>query len=263
MLTNTVVLFLRDLLPMFIMFAYLSSVHHSFVQGKWQGMLVIGLSLLLSVIALFQYENISDLFEGTGIEWLKISFISLAFCVFVLVYVKSLAPVKNILIGLACLLLLVVHISSFLLYFTIYFANTDLIYELIIGCAIGIGICVSFYFLFSFIVQELWQSKFSSLVLVLWSLFVANQLSLVANYLHQIDLVDFGTASLTNVSGWIDEDSEYGVIVKVLTGFDATPSVLYGLLISIGFIVILGASLSSRILRKTNVNKRSMLGESS
>jgi high-affinity iron transporter len=246
MLTNTVVLFLRDLLPMFIMFAYLSVIHKHFYRQTSRRTSMITLSLLLSVLILFFYESISDLFEGTGIEWLKIVFVSFAFICFLLTHIKGMNFAKYYLLSIASLLLLIVHLNSFLLYFTIYFANTDLIFELLIGCAIGIGICVSFYFLFSFFIQELWLSKYNFVVLFLWSLFVANQLSLVTNFLHQIDIIAFGTERLVDLTGWINEDSEYGFIVKALTGFDVTPSVFYSLLIGASFTLMFSLSMYNK-----------------
>lgn len=253
MLTNTVVLFLRDLLPMFIMFAYLSAILPSFTEHKWHLLTVTSVSLLLSALILLKYEAISDLFSGSGIEWLKISFVSLAYIAFMLVFLKPFEASKALLIALGCLLLLVVHISAFLLYFTVYFANTDLLYELLIGCIIGTGICVSFYFLFGFIMKELMLSRFSIVVGVLWSLFLANQFSLVANYLHQIDIVYFGTANIANMTGLINEDSEYGFIVKALTGFDARPSIFYAVLIVSGFMLMFGVTLFSHtFIRKKN-----------
>lgn len=239
-------LFLRELLPMFIMFSYLSVIHKDFYRQTSRRSFLIILSLTLSVLILLFYENISDLFEGTGIEWLKIILVSFAFISFLLTHIKRIDHAKNYLLSVASLLLLIAHLNSFLLYFTIYFVNTDLIYELLIGCAVGIGICVSFYFLFSFFIEELWQSKYSFIVLFLWSLFVAHQLSLVTNYLHQIDLISFGTERLIDLSGWINEDSEYGFIVKALTGFDVTPSIFYSLLIGISFTMMFGLSMYNK-----------------
>jgi hypothetical protein len=83
-------------------------------------------------------------------------------------------------------------------------------------------------------------------VLFLWSLFVANQLSLVTNFLHQIDIIAFGTERLVDLTGWINEDSEYGFIVKALTGFDVTPSVFYSLLIGASFTLMFSLSMYNK-----------------
>lgn len=246
MLTNTVVLFLRELLPMFIMFSYIGVMHKPYLQLIKSRAYLLGFSLMLSVLVLFLYESISDLFEGTGIEWFKITFVSLAFLSFLLAHMKRLAIYKYFLLTVASMLLLVVHLNSFLLYFTIYVANTNLLYELLIGCAVGIGICISFYFLFSFIVQELWHSKYNFFIVLLWSLFTASQFTAVTNYLHQIDIISFGTQRLVSFNGWVNEDSEYGFIIKALTGLDASPSVFYSLVMGISFLVMFSLSLSNK-----------------
>lgn len=162
---------------------------------------------------------------------------------FVLAYFKSLVCHQYFFLTLASMLLLVLHLNSFLLYFTVYAANTELVNELLIACAVGIGICVSFYFLFSFIIQELWHSKYKVFVMFLWSLFTASQFSVVTNYLHQIDIISFGTHRLVSFNGLVNEDSEYGFIIKALTGFDASPSVFYSLVMGISFILMFSLSL--------------------
>ena len=246
MLTNTVVLFLRELLPMFIMFAYIGVMQKPYLQQIESKAYLLGFSLMLSVLILFLYESISDLFEGTGIEWLKITFVSVAFLGFLLAHLKSVTFYKYFLLTVASMLLLVVHLNSFLLYITIYAANTDLLYELLIGCAVGIGICVSFYFLFSFISQELWHSKYNIFIMLLWSLFTASQFSVVTNYLHQIDIISFGTERLDKFTGWVNEDSEYGFIIKALIGFDASPSVFYSLVMVISFALMFSLTIREK-----------------
>lgn len=227
------------------MFSYIGVMHKPFFQRVKNKAYLIGFSLLLSIVILFLYETISDLFDGTGIEWLKITFVSLAFGSFLLTHCRNGKLSTYFLLCVASMLLLVVHLNSFLLYFTIYAANTTLLLELLIGCAVGLGICISFYFLFSFIIQELWQSTYKVLIMFLWSLFTASQFSVVTNYLHQIDIMSFGTQRLIGFNSWVNEDSEYGFIIKALTGFDASPSVFYSLVMGISFVVMFILSIHS------------------
>ena len=238
MLTNTVVLFLRDILPVFILFSYLSVMYGRLYKHALIQFSAVGLALVLSTIILAFYEQVSDLFNGNGIEWLKVVFVSCAFISLLLAQIKRIDIAKSHLFFCALVLLMIVHMNSFSLYFRIYYTSNDDNYELLIGCAIGLGICVSFYFLFSFVVYELWQSKYRVLVLFLWSVFTASQLSVVANYLQQLDVVTVGTRRLYNVKAWINEDSEYGFFLKALTGFDVSPSVFYILLIFVSFSIM-------------------------
>jgi high-affinity iron transporter len=243
MLTNTVVLFLRDLLPMFIMFAYLTSLHKGvFKNTSSIGILMIS-AILLSFVTLYFYENISDLFEGTGIEWLKTLLIIAGFICFLGAQIKYFFGLAHYLLVIGAVCLLIVHLNSFLLYFIIYFAYADLVFELLVACAIGTGICLSSYVLFSFFIDEMWSSKFKVIALLLWSLFVASQFGLISNYLHQIDVVTFGTGHLFNLSSYVQDELEYGFILKALTGFDATPSGFYALLLVLSFGLMFGLSI--------------------
>ncbi len=246
MLTNTVILFLRDLLPIFIMFAYVQTIFEYQKAKTSQLSIIIGVALAISILVLLFFENLGDLFEGTGIEWLKVSLIFVSFICFLLSHNAVLFRYRAYLLGGAIVSLLALHFISFLLYFFIYFVIDDVVIELIIGCAIGIGICISFYFLFSFIVQELWQSKFAWVVLLLWSLFVANQVSNISNFFHQIDLLTLGTSQWVDLSSWIQDNSEYGFILKALVGFDSSPSVLNSVLLVMGFVSMFGFSMLNR-----------------
>jgi high-affinity iron transporter len=246
MLTNTVVLFLRDLLPMFIMFAYLQTIFQASKAIPVNIVNIIAAAAIFSILVFMNYEFISDSFEGTGIEWLKIALLSISFISFLVSHIPRFVNHRHLLLAIASCGLLVVHLSSFLLYFTIYIANEDLMFELLIGCAVGIGICVSFYFLFRFCIQELWISSFNWLVLLFWSLFVASQLSFIANYLHQIDVVTFGATSLLKLSDWVKEGSEYGFILKALTGFDNSASLFYDMVLLVGFAGTYALSMMNR-----------------
>lgn len=246
MLTNTVILFLRDLLPMFIMFAYLRSIFQYNKTNSIQLTSTICVSLAFAIFTMIYFEVISNVFEGTGIEWLKIVLIFISFVCFLSAHIPRFINHRSYIIALAAGCLLTLHFSSFLLYFSIYLAYDNLVYELFIGCAVGTGICVSFYFLFGFLVQEFWHAKFAAVVLFFWSLFVASQLSSLSNYLHQIDIVNFGNNRLIDLSDWVNDDSEYGFILKALTGFDSSPSVFYGVVVLIGFVSIYSFSMMNR-----------------
>lgn len=236
---------------MFIMIAYLKCIF-SRSKHKQNYTVTIGTASIATVFILLNYENISELFEGSGIEWLKICLILMSFLSFFSANISLFPPLQNSLIAIGAVSLLVIHLSSFMLYFMIYVTYSELVMELLIGCLVGIGICVSFYFLFIFTLQELWQSKFQMIVLFLWSLFVASQLSLLSNYLHQIDMVSAGHRRLFDLSSWVKDDSEYGFMLKALTGFDSAPSVFYGLVLLVGFTSMYACSLW---------NKQSLFGE--
>jgi hypothetical protein len=75
---------------------------------------------------------------------------------------------------------------------------------------------------------------------------MANQLSLISNYLHQIDIITFGSSRLIDMSHWVKEGSEYGFILKSLIAFDSSPSTFYGLVVLVGFLGMYSFSMFNR-----------------
>lgn len=248
MLTNSIILFLRDLLPVFILFAYmqtllLEGLTHKSKDSKVEvniSAVLAGLVLTFSLLVFAFYETISDFQDGYGLEWFKILSLFSA-SILTLIFITK-TPIagqnsasKLIVLGAAVVLLSSTHLSSLLLFLDIYFSSQEAVWQLLIGCAIGLGISFSFFFLFSFLLQELMSANKRWLVQILFSLFLAGQVGVVANLLQQIDILSVGGQALIDLSPWINESAEYGYLLKALFGFEASPTLAYLLVLVLSF----------------------------
>ncbi|WP_133471664.1 hypothetical protein [Paraglaciecola marina] len=240
MLTNSIILFLRDLLPVFIMLAYLQALFISPPQQLRFTVVLSSFVIFFSTVVLIFYENISEISEGNGLEWFKIVSLLIGLA---LIWVAILnnkvsqyqAFTLPILIIIGAVLISSTHLSSLLLFLNIYFSNQQSVLELSIGCAIGFGISLSFYFIFAFVLHELVSMQAKGLVYALFALFMAGQVGIVANLLQQIDLLTVGVTALFDVTDWINESTEYGYLLKALFGFEASPTAAYLTLLSSTF----------------------------
>lgn len=241
MIINTVILFLSDLLPVFILFCYVYVLFERTGEIKlfWlQSILFGGFG---SLIFAYYAQYISDWFDGAGIEVLRTLLLSFSYlCLVVGCFVSSTckrfnAFIKPLLIS-GCSLLLVEKGSSFLIYFTVNMQLNNNLINIVIGCFVGIGICLSFSVLFSFILKELLYKKQYWATLLFWCLFLAGQVSASVNYLSQVDLLHVGP-SIVNFGHYINDNSELGHILKALVGYEASPSITLIIIYVIAFIL--------------------------
>jgi high-affinity iron transporter len=235
MLTNSLLLCLRDLLPVFILFCYLREQYPQTLASPKITLSLVASTVLLSLMVFLSYESISDIDEGNGIEWLRIISLSGGYLMIVASHINKLSSIAEPCLKIGAVLLAVTHVSSFLLFFSIY-ASPDNLPDLLIGSAIGLAICFSFYTLLGFILQELYTSRLRFVAIYLWALFLAGQLAMSVNYMHQIGFELVGNQSLYNVTNVYNESSEYGHVLKAMFGFDASPSILYICFFALGFI---------------------------
>ena len=222
---KTVIIFLRDLLPVFILFAYLQSLYPAFFKIKmssvWKG---LGAALVvISVKPLLELSN--DWFDGTGPEWVSICLI-LVVVTGMLLLTAALNRYRSAVIWTTIICFTGLKFSSFLLYFSVEMTTSDSLGALIVSSVMGLGICVSFYILWSFVLNEVYGFK-PAFVGACIPMFVAGQAAKVVNHLHQIDAISIGSNRLGSVEHYISEQSELGHILKALVGFESVPSQLF------------------------------------
>ncbi len=249
MLINSVVLFLRDLLPIFILFSFLRSSYGLHLTTRKTRINLVASLIVVSFLVYLFYESLSEIGDGFGIEWLQILCFTLSYCFFLaVVFIKK--PNKQRLIAsLACVLLCTPHASSFIMFLDIYSSSYIMletaVRELILGCAIGLSICLSFYFLFSYALHECAINKLIVPIQIFWALFLSGQLSSTTNYLQQMDRLSAGLHSAFDLSAYIHDSSAYAFALKALFGFDSSPSVIYTVCLLSGAVLAF-ALLSSR-----------------
>lgn len=243
MLINTVLLFLQNGLPLFIIISLLLLRFTATPENHFTNKVLIVSSLLaiLFVVLLSQsMEKISLIFDGKGTELVfSFGFIIIYFCsVFLfLAHDKTrLFTVKKYAALIMFLLVSSLNGSHFILYLTSYWTQSLPFEPLLIGIILGVGICASFaillYFLFRYCDAYI-HHKTSSYFLLF---FAIGQLMQSIVLLQQVDVIPFSSISW-NSTNFIAENSELGQLLRVLFGYETTPSFTQLIIYITAFIV--------------------------
>jgi len=254
MLINTIILFLRDALPIFVITTILISLlHQQGIKKPWYAIAVFS-SVLLSLFLLTTIDDISQTFDDTGREWLYA--FSYIVCYFLSLILLSqlvaangkMRPRKYIMISACAIALMAILMTlngaNFLIYITGFWYQTNASNVLITGVILGAGICASIavllYFFMAFfqrycrIVREIFLILFSTGLLMKAS-----------NLLIQIDVLP-SDSFLWDANHIIAENAELGHLLTAFWGYDATPTMLqlwlYLSAIMLAFIVLFRAN---------------------
>jgi high-affinity iron transporter len=262
MLINTVILFLRDALPIFVISTILiSMLQQQGIKQRWY-YLAVFTSVILSLVLLNTIDDISHALDDTGREWLYACLYIVCYFIALLLLgqlsmAKKLLADRSIGIIRLCAIALVVTImtlngANFLIYITGYWHQNNASNVLVTGVILGVGICASIavllYFLLAFI--ERYYRMIRETLLIFFSV---GLLIKATNLLIQIDALP-ESRFLWDSNDLITENLELGQLLTVFIGYDATPTLLQ-LLLYIMAIVIAFASIfvSSAFARSTRV----------
>lgn len=261
MLINTVILFIRDLLPIFILLCIVISCFKldKVITGTW--LYIVSACICGICIFSYFYPVMSGLFDGFGIEIIKtIALILVYFCLlFGSVFLVNQQPLtvfkQRIIIG-GLVVFVIITASEFIVFLNSYLTNALSIRDIVAGLSIGLGICLSFSALFYFLLSWLKRKEFFTFLYLIFALFLSGQISQVINLLQQVDILT-SSDSLWNSSNIIKDSSEYGHLFKTLVGYEASPSseflVFYA--ISLIIFVIIFYSNSSFTAKYPNISR--------
>ncbi|MBL4900094.1 MAG: hypothetical protein JKX76_10740 [Colwellia sp.] len=272
MLINTVLLFLQSALPMFILISLLLLRFNaaSVSLGTRENWIKISLLSGLLVFILSQnMEGISQLFDGKGTEVIfSFGFVLIYFCsvhLFLFDNKDHITNVKKSLASTLFLLVLLLNGSHFVLYFSSYltqspsfeFSGGELagFESLFIGIILAVGICISFAILLYFLLRycdAFIHTKTSRYFLLF---FATGQLMQTIVLLQQVDILPMSHI-VWNSSSLITENSEIGQLLRVLIGYETTPSIMQLITYLIAFIVPV-------LMRKSRYINRLAYGEKS
>lgn len=227
MLINTVILFLRDALPIFVLVVYLY-VH--LPASKLWLLICLVVGALLSLIYINKIHIVGQWFDGNGIElslWLSQLFVYLLTLLLAFGLKGSQSSNRYLMwwiAGLMVSLTLVSKGSNFILYFDGYLNQSNAIQSMLLGTFLGLGICLSLAVLLYLAAQWLkhhlgpWATW--SLILV----YVTGQLVNALPLLVQVDLIDASSTAWSSQS-FVSNEFEFGHLFNVLFGYQATPSI--------------------------------------
>lgn len=227
MLINTVIVFLRDALPIFVLVAYLYA--HLSASKRWL-LLCLTVGSVLTLIYTSQIHFISELVDGKGIEaYLWISQLLVYLLTLCLGYGLSRNQFSHqfrllLIAGVMVCLTLVSKGSYFILYFDGYWQHSNALQSMLLGTFLGLGICLSLTTLLY--LAALWLKQRLGLWAT-WSLlliYAAGQLVNAFPLLEQVDLIN-ESATVWNTQRFISNEFEFGHLFNVLFGYQATPSV--------------------------------------
>jgi high-affinity iron transporter len=227
MLINSVILFLRDALPIFVLAVYL---HVHLPRNKIWLFTSLLAGAFLSLIYINQIHVVGQWFDGIGIE------LSLWLCQFS-VYLLSLVlgyslgrnttSNKRILFWMAGLMLGLTLLSkggNFILYFDGYLDQKSLLQSMLLGTFLGLGICFSLAILLYIAAQWLKQNFGPWATWSLLHIYATGQLVNALPLLIQVDLID-ESATAWNSQQLVSNELEFGHLFNVLFGYQASPSI--------------------------------------
>lgn len=226
MLINTVILFLRDALPIFVLAVYLY-VH--LPASKLWLLICLGAGAFLSLVYINQIHNIGQWFDGKGIElslWLSQLLIYLLTLVLAYGLTQTQSFYRYYMYWVAALMVsltLVSKGSNFILYFDGYLNQSNAIQSMLLGTFLGLGICLSLAILLYLAAQWLKQQLGPWSTWFLVHIYVTGQLVNALPLLVQVDVIDASPTAWSS-QHFISNEFEFGHLFNVLFGYQAAPS---------------------------------------
>lgn len=258
MLINTIILFLKDLLPSFILLCFIGAVVAPSMVKPKQILLLTGSVIVGVLLTFFSLSHVGDLYDGRGIEVIQtIELLCAYLCLVVsstlLVTKQPLSTGINIVLTVGITLLIVVNSNEFVVFLNSYIERSGLARNIVAGLVMGLGICLSFSALLYFLLVWLRDNQLPMVTYLLWSLFLSGQVSQVVKLLQQVDLLSSSHA-LWNTLHIVKDSSEYGQLLKTAFGYEARPSVEFVIfyLASLLFIIIYYVLSARLYAHKTN-----------
>ncbi|MGB0988469.1 MAG: hypothetical protein ACPGVL_14625 [Pseudoalteromonas spongiae] len=220
MFINTVIIFLRDLLPIFILFTYVQNTFAPQYSLKQLGVLSVG-ALLGMFAFVASSANISEWFDGIGLELSQSALLLLS--ILALLVAAHFKKWLMLSLTIALCSFAILKLASFYVYFlTAWQGHGSLQILLVAGC-VGFGISLSFAVLWSFFLNEL-SSRFGQFINSLaFASFVAGHSAQISDNLAQVDVLGAGE-TLFDISHIVADKSEYGHLLSALFGFEAAPT---------------------------------------
>lgn len=243
MLINVVILFIKDLLPIFILLCLISTNLPSDTMSLKRILITISMSCLGVVTTFIMLPIISELFGGLGIEILESIELIIIYCCLLfgsayIVTQHQLTPLQVSLMMTGTIVFLITNSTQFIVFIDSYMAYGDAIKNIIIGLIIGFGICLSFSALLYFVMNFLKAKAYYSLTYLIWALFLTGNISQLINLLQQVDIVA-GSEAIWDSTSIVKDSSEYGHLLKTLFGYETSPSLEFVVLYVVSLMIFL------------------------
>jgi len=234
MLINTVILFLSNSLVIFMVLALLLSIKNKYAIPTITLSIGALLGGVLMLILWFYIDIISQMIDGTGLEWLYVSIHILVYFLILrlLNTSKKIVSIQgenqhrsSVYAGAILALVIMLQGTNFLIYFIGYWSQADVINALFVGVVLGAGICVSISILLYFLCVFLDERFYANSTELVFILFACGLFNKISGLLLQIDFLP-SSSMIFDLNFIVREKSELGHFLKALFGYDASPTLL-------------------------------------
>lgn len=224
MFTSSILLVLSEVLEAAMLFSLLIAMH----QGHGRPWRVIAIAMVVGALGamLFsgQLDQITEMLDGTGQEWLNASLhlaIFLAMAGFLAARGKF--AWQSAFMVLAFLCAWTREGSEILIYLQSFFPSHPQLEQIVLGALSGLLIGLSLGVLLFFAVRALYWGRWRWLALCLFAVFAGNMLSQSTQMLVQAGVINVGMP-VWNSSHWLSESSLAGRLSYAVFGYEATPN---------------------------------------
>ncbi|MDG1733014.1 MAG: hypothetical protein P8M49_03600 [Thalassotalea sp.] len=257
MLSNTVFLFLKDALPVFLLCSLLLSMTR-YSQIKYplstiRLFVTITFGVIVAAILSAFTQQISALIDGRGYELLSILLLFMSYLLF-LILTKYLNQDLKFNLNIMQYLIALILVSNgidFLVYLQGYWLITGATQAIAIGIVIGLGICSSLAIILFFLVDLLAVNKQRTMAWTIMLFFSAGQLLQVSQLLNQIDLLA-NSPAVFSINTVIADDSALGYFLNSFIGYTSSPTF-------IELSIFIGALILPFIINRHNTKRPSNL----
>jgi high-affinity iron transporter len=230
MLINTVILLLRNGLPIFIAVSLLFLLLPKQRNWLWQGLLSGSTGV---IVLYFLIAPISQFAEGAGLELLECTLLLVTFFSASILQLKLQKGSDTTVFAILMLSsIILANGTNFIIYLFGYWSSVTSPLPIALGTILGIGICTSIAVLLLLSVDGLRQSVKTTLL----TLFAAGQFANIATLLEQVNWIS-STRILWNSSNILSDESEYGHFARALFGYEASPTNAFMLFYCFAFVL--------------------------
>ncbi|WP_273024492.1 hypothetical protein [Rheinheimera sp.] len=217
MLINTVLVYIRELLPVLLLLATLLRLQHHSRRWLWQSTFLTAVMLIVLPPWL---GDITQLADGTGLEWL---FILAHLSTLIALFILLAGRMNSASVLALCAQALLCGINL-LLYGLTNIGTDNSTESFWLGAVLGVGIGASIAVIWYQLMAEL--QRVSQFVLgLMLALIGARQGIETVTLLGQIDMLPSGEA-LWDSSALVSEHTEVGVFFQAWFGYEATPDMV-------------------------------------
>lgn len=230
MVINSLLLILTDTLPVFMLMAFLANMN--FLTLKRMAIALVMIVSVTLFVLLFA-NNIELWWDGFGIDVLRASLNLMCLPALLLLLTvrgsRVLQPSKaqatkiTIWVVLALCSVAIPNSINYIVYFSGLWQSQTISSSFFVGLAMGLGISASVAVLLYLMLNSL---KRTVIPVLLLSGYIAGQIAGVASMLEQINWLQ-DPVRLWNSTSLLSEHNEYGQLLRVLMGYEATPTQYY------------------------------------